>query len=193
MLNPRLAFFLRFAAASALLFVVWPGVSQAFAVVASGIGSGIRESFGGVSITLTGEKDSYELIPALALMIASMGHSAGRKTAYAGVLIGGFAVLMSVAVAADLITSAANDEALGTLFFIMLNIVFPLGVVITFVGRHPSSLWEPGPVEGGNPISRCPLCRAQTGGLEIHIREAHGSAALRDPRVRRALNLTRRV
>jgi hypothetical protein len=186
----RLRFALTFAGVSAVLFVIWPSVSSVFTAVASGVGGGIRESMGLPPFTLVEERDSYELIPALGLIFASVGHPVRRKLIYAAALVAAFAALLSIAVVADLITSAAENRPAGVLFFIMLNVVLPLGTVMWFSGRDPSQLWER-PEAVAVPVSRCPLCRAAVSSLRDHVSEEHGASALRDPRVRRALNVSR--
>ncbi len=92
------------------------------------------------------------LVPALAVIIAARGAAPGRKAAFA---LGSLAILMLVdlaaaagglqaaAVVASADLAQASATGLGAaIVYHVLSIGFPVVVVVAFVGRRASMLWE---------------------------------------------------
>jgi hypothetical protein len=171
---------------SALLFAVWPQLSALFCLVVSGLGSGLRTLAGLDSIELMREKDSYLLIPVLAVIGASLGHGWRRKAVFALVGLGAFVALGTLSVTFDLV-SASVQSSVARVFFNLLGIVLPVGVLVGFLGGRPWLLWERPKPKRAN-TRKCPVCGQAVEEISSHVRRAHGKRAMSLPAVRRAIN-----
>jgi hypothetical protein len=87
---------------------------------------------------------------AVAVVVSAIGVPWGRKVAYLGVLVGGFAAFDLVVALSGLRTAAlqapssfvsAQMIGLASLFLAAFPLMLPLAVLAVLVGRDPAVLW----------------------------------------------------
>lgn len=87
---------------------------------------------------------------AVAVVVSALGVPWGRKLAFLGVLVGGFAAFDLVVAVSGLRTAAMQTPSgfvsaqligLASLFLAAFPLVLPLAVLAVLVGRDPAVLW----------------------------------------------------
>lgn len=132
---------------AALLFITWAPAMGAYAGLLGGAGAPTGSS--ATSAALAGSANLLYLVPAVALIIAARGSSWRRKATWLAILLGPL-VAVHLVLALTGITTAFATRAGGTpagavaatLVYHTLPIVWPIAVVLMFVGVRPSMLWD---------------------------------------------------
>jgi hypothetical protein len=175
-------------ACATVLFLVWPWVSAVYRSLAADIANIARVAGGAHPVTFTREKDSYLLIPALAVIIAAQGYSWRRKAVFIAGAFGGllaFGALISTFQLGATPVAIPGGSDIAHLPSLLFAVAFPITLVVWFAGSTPSRLWTPGAAEV--VAAKCPVCGARKTNLRHHVATAHGPAALKRADVKRAL------
>jgi hypothetical protein len=187
-MKPSARFALLVMLCATILFVAWPWVSSAYRAIAGGLGNLIRVALGEEPVTFLTEKDSYLLIPALAVIVAAQGFSWRRKLAFVGGAAGGlvlFGALVTAFQVGSRPVAVPGGSDVAHLPYVLFGVVFPIALVVAFVAGEPSRLWTASAREAG--AGTCPVCGSATTDLKHHVTTAHGPDALRRADVKRAL------
>ena len=187
-MKPSWRFALIVIAVSTLLFVAWPAVSSSYRTLAAGLGNVLRGLMGEEPVTFLREKDSYLLIPAIAVIVAAQGFTWRRKLAFIGGAAAGLVLFGAIITAFQLGASTvaiAGGSDIGHLPSLLFGVVFPIALVVAFVNGEPARLWAAAPVDRG--AGRCPICGSTATDLRHHVMTAHGPDSLGRADVKRAL------
>jgi hypothetical protein len=187
-MKPSWRFGLLVVVAATVLFLVWPAVSAVYRSVAAALAGLIRSAVGEQPVDFLREKDSYLLIPAIAVIIAAQGFSWRRKLAFMGGAAAGllvFGTLITVFKLGSQPLGTLGGSDIANLPYLLFGVVFPIALVVAFVGGQPSRLWTP--VSAAEAGRRCPVCGKRADDLRHHVTTAHGPDALRRGDVKRAL------
>jgi hypothetical protein len=195
--QPRTRFALIALVLSVALFAAWSPLGEFLNAVVTSLAGAIRGEVSTGPARAAGPFSPVALVPAIAAILAAEAVSWRRRLSAVGLAIGCFLVLEIALTAAGLraLVDGTGGEltaavAVATAIDYTLVWGFSLTAVLLFTRGNLGMLWEPEPVRaaaGGWSDKRCPICGQHKAGLAAHIQAAHGTAALRDPRVRRAL------
>jgi hypothetical protein len=187
-MKPSWRFALMVVVSATVLFLVWPAVSAVYRSSSAAIAGVIRSAVGERPVDFLREKDSYLLIPAIAVIVAAQGFSWRRKAAFIGGAAAGllaFGTLITVFELGAQPLGTVGGSEVATLPYLLFGVVFPIALVVAFVGGEPSRLWSP--TQAGEGGSRCPLCGKRPVDLRHHVITGHGPDALKRADVKRAL------
>ncbi len=185
-MKPSWRFALLVVGVSAVLFVAWPAISSVYRGLSAALADVFRGLAGGEPVRFDREKDSYLLIPAIAVIVAAQGFSWRRKLAFVGAAAGGlllFGTFVTTFQLGSRPLGVLGGADLSTTPYVLFGVVFPVALVVAFVGGEPARLWTV-PQQG---LVRCPVCGRESTDLRHHVATAHGREALKRSDVKRAL------
>lgn len=179
-MNPKLQFAAKCIAVSLILYFVWGPIATVYAEIASYLATAIRSLASAGPAQVTEAKNSFLLIPMLAVLIASAGFDYAHKLKWATVFVLAFLGFDSVTVATEATRIAERvrtqspgltpaQSALGIAYHALVWIL-PFALLMIAIKWKAESIWTPSAVDE----RICPICGQKKVGLANHIQASHG-------------------